>query len=252
VNGRLDETVVLVTGGARGIGRAIVEVALQERARVAFVDVDEAAGRATADALGGAALFVAADVADEREVAAAVARAQGELGPIGALVNNAGRNAYADPVQMTEREWDDVFAVDLKGTWLTSKHVAPAMVERRAGAIVNIASLHARLTARGMFPYAAAKSGLVGLTRSLALELAPHNVRVNAVSPGYTRTALVEEYLELRGADQEAAILATQPLGRIAEPHEVAEVVCFLASDAASFVTGADWAVDGGLGARFA
>ena len=252
MNGRLDETVVLVTGGARGIGRAIVEVALQERARVAFVDVDEAAGRATADALGGAAVFVAADVADEREVAAAVARAQGELGPIGALVNNAGRNAYADPVQMTEREWDDVFAVDLKGTWLTSKHVAPAMVERRAGAIVNIASLHARLTARGMFPYAAAKSGLVGLTRSLALELAPHNVRVNAVSPGYTRTALVEEYLELRGADQEAAILATQPLGRIAEPHEVAEVVCFLASDAASFVTGADWAVDGGLGARFA
>jgi NAD(P)-dependent dehydrogenase (short-subunit alcohol dehydrogenase family) len=236
--------VVLVTGGTAGIGRAIVEVALREGARVAFLDVAEPA---TDDAL-----FVAADVADDRQVAAAVERVRRELGPIDALVNNAGRNSYADPVQMTEAEWDAVFAVDLKGTWLTTRHVAPGMVERRAGAIVNIASLHARLTARGMFPYAAAKAGVVGLTRSLALELAPHNVRVNAVSPGYTRTALVDEYLELRGAEEEAAILAAQPLGRIAEPHEVAEVVCFLASDAASFVTGADWAVDGGLGARFA
>jgi NAD(P)-dependent dehydrogenase (short-subunit alcohol dehydrogenase family) len=252
VSGRLDATVVLVTGGAQGIGRSIVEVARREGAQVAFVDVDERAGRATAEALGGEALFVAADVADEARVAAAVARVQAELGPIGVLVNNAGRNSYADAVQMTEAEWDDVFAVDLKGTWLMSKHVLPAMIERRSGAIVNVASLHAQLTARGMFPYAAAKSGMVGLTRSLALDVAPHNVRVNAVSPGYTRTALVDEYLELRGAEEEAAILAAQPLGRIAEPREVAEVVCFLASDAASFVTGANWAVDGGLGSRFA
>jgi NAD(P)-dependent dehydrogenase (short-subunit alcohol dehydrogenase family) len=252
VSGRLDATVVLVTGGAQGIGRSIVEVARREGARVAFVDVDERAGRATAEALGGEALFVAADVADEARVAAAVARVQAELGPIGVLVNNAGRNSYADAVQMTEAEWDDVFAVDLKGTWLMSKHVLPAMIERRSGAIVNVASLHAQLTARGMFPYAAAKSGMVGLTRSLALDVAPHNVRVNAVSPGYTRTALVDEYLDLRGAEEEAAILAAQPLGRIAEPREVAEVVCFLASDAASFVTGANWAVDGGLGSRFA
>jgi NAD(P)-dependent dehydrogenase (short-subunit alcohol dehydrogenase family) len=245
VSGRLDGVVVLVTGGSRGIGRAIVELAQKEGARVAFVDVERPAGAFDA-------LFVTADVGDERQIAAAVTRVEDELGPIGALVNNAGRNAYADPVQMTEREWDDVFAVDLKGTWLASKHVLPGMIERRAGAIVNIASLHARLTARGMFPYAAAKSGVVGLTRSLALDVAPHNVRVNAVSPGYVRTALVDEYVALRGAEQEAAMLAVQPLGRIAEPREIAAVVCFLASDAASFVTGADWAVDGGLGARFA
>jgi NAD(P)-dependent dehydrogenase (short-subunit alcohol dehydrogenase family) len=250
VSGRLDARVVLVTGGAQGIGRSIAEVARREGARVAFLDVDERAGRETADALG--VLFATCDVADEGQVADAVGRVEAELGPVDALVNNAGRNSYADPLTMTEAEWDDVFAVDLKGTWLMSKHALPSMIERRTGAIVNVASLHARLTARGMFPYAAAKSGLVGLTRSLALEVAPHNVRVNAVSPGYTRTALVDEYLELRGADEEAAILAAQPLGRIAEPHEVAEVVCFLASDAASFVTGADWAVDGGLGSRFA
>jgi NAD(P)-dependent dehydrogenase (short-subunit alcohol dehydrogenase family) len=250
VSGRLDNAVTLVTGGARGIGRAIVEVAQREGARVAFVDVETTAGRDAASETG--ALFVAADVTDEGQVAAAVARVRAELGSIEVLVNNAGRNAYADPVRMTEAEWDEVFAVDVKGAWLASKHVLEEMVVRRSGAIVNVASLHARLTSAGMFPYAAAKSALVGLTRSLALEVAPHGVRVNAVSPGSTRTGLFDEYLALRGPGEEQAILAAQPLGRIAEPEEVAEVVCFLASDAASFVTGADWAVDGGFGVRFA
>ena len=250
MSGRLDDAVTLVTGGARGIGRAIVEVAQREGARVAFLDVETAAGRHAASATG--ALFVVADVTDEGQVAAAVARVRAELGAIDVLVNNAGRNAYADPVRMTEAEWDEVFAVDVKGAWLASKHVLEEMVVRRSGAIVNVASLHARLTSAGMFPYAAAKSALVGLTRSLALEVAPHRVRVNAVSPGSTRTRLFDEYLALRGAAEEQAILAAQPLGRIAEPEEVAEVVCFLASDAASFVTGADWAVDGGFGVRFA
>jgi NAD(P)-dependent dehydrogenase (short-subunit alcohol dehydrogenase family) len=250
VTGRLEDAVVMVTGGSRGIGRAIVEVARREGANVGFVDVDAEAGSATAQALG--ALFVAADVTVEAEIVAAVARVRAELGPIDVLVNNAGRNSYADPVRMTEGEWDDVFAVDLKGTWLASKHVLMEMIDRRSGSIVNIASLHAHLTSRGMFPYAAAKSAVVGLTRSLALEGAPHNVRVNAVSPGYTRTGLVDEYFTIRGPAEEAAVLAAQPLGRIAEPPEIAEVVCFLASGAASFVTGADWAVDGGLGVRFA
>jgi NAD(P)-dependent dehydrogenase (short-subunit alcohol dehydrogenase family) len=251
VSGRLADRGVVVTGGAQGIGRAIVETAQREGARVAFVDVDAAAGRRTEQELG--ARFLHADVTGEEEVAGAMSAARESLGAVDVLVNNAGRNVYADPVAMTEAEWDEVFAVDLKGAWLCAKHVLPQMIERRAGSLVNIASLHARLTGRGQFPYAAAKSGLIGLTRSLALELAPQGIRVNAVSPGYTRTATLAEYFDRSDdAELERRVLEVQPLGRVGEPAEIAEVVCFLASDAASFVTGADWAVDGGLGARFA
>jgi NAD(P)-dependent dehydrogenase (short-subunit alcohol dehydrogenase family) len=126
---------------------------------------------------------------------------------------------------------------------------------RRAGrgSIVNIASLHARMTTRGMFPYAAAKSGVLGLTRSLALDEGPHGIRVNAVSPGYVRTQLVQEYFEQQDDPErvERDVLGVHPMGRIATPAEIADVVAFVASDEASFMTGADVAVDGGLGAKF-
>ncbi|MFF1569745.1 SDR family NAD(P)-dependent oxidoreductase [Streptomyces sp. NPDC058293] len=254
--GRLADRVVLVTGGARGIGRAVVETAAREDAAVAFLDLDEAAGAALRDELNGRGARVAfrqVDVTDGQSVADAVNDVADALGPVDILVNNAGRNVYADPVAMTEAEWDQVFDVDLKAAFLCAKHTLPSMIERGSGAIVNIASLHAKLTCAGMYPYAAAKSGLVGLTRSMALEVAPHGVRVNAVSPGYIRTALVDEYFDQNpDQDAERKTLDVHPLGRIGTPEEVAEVVCFLASDAASFVTGAEWAVDGGLGVRFA
>jgi NAD(P)-dependent dehydrogenase (short-subunit alcohol dehydrogenase family) len=251
VSGRLEGRGVVVTGGAQGIGRAVVETALREGARAAILDVDDETGARTGAELGCG--FLHADIADETDVRKAIAAARELLGSIDVLVNNAGRNTYADPVTMTEDEWDAVFAVDLKGAWLCSKHVLPEMLERGSGSIVNVASLHTRLTAKGMFPYAAAKSGLIGLTRSLALDAAASGVRVNAVSPGYTRTAIVDAYFDRAGDPAvEQRVLDVQPLGRIAEPSEVAEVICFLASDAASYVTGAEWAVDGGLGARFA
>jgi NAD(P)-dependent dehydrogenase (short-subunit alcohol dehydrogenase family) len=237
----LDGRRVLVTGGAQGIGRAVVEASLRYGAQVAFLDVrrSEVPG----------ARFVRADITSEEEVRAAFEA----VGPVDVLVNNAGRNTYFDAETMTGAEWDEVLAVDLKGAWLCAKYAIPPMKAAGRGSIVNIASIHARLTAAGMFPYAAAKSGLVGLTRSLALDLGPYGVRVNAVSPGYTRTAIVEDYFQRSGdRSLEGRVLDAHPMRRIAEPREIAEVVCFLASDAASYVTGADWAVDGGLGARFA
>ncbi|MFI6500255.1 SDR family oxidoreductase [Nonomuraea typhae] len=243
MSGRLAGEVVVVTGGARGIGAAVAEVAEREGARVAVIDVSP----------GGRGFAVQADITEAEQVEAAVSAVVAELGPVTVLVNNAGRNASFDPVGMSEAEWDAVFAIDLKAAWLMARAVLPGMKAAGRGSIVNIASLHARMTSRGMFPYAAAKSGLVGLTRSLALETGPFGVRVNAVSPGWTATRLVEEYLAAHpDPGERARIEGLHPMGRIGTPEEIAEVVCFLASGAAAFVTGAEWAVDGGMSARFA
>jgi NAD(P)-dependent dehydrogenase (short-subunit alcohol dehydrogenase family) len=256
VSARLAGKLTLVTGGAHGIGRAIVEVAAREGAHVVFFDIDAAPANALLARLAAAgerAEFRRVDITDEHAVAEAISDVVASQGTIDVLVNNAGRNIYADPVAMSQDEWDSLFSLDLKAAWLCSKYVLPGMIDKRRGSIVNIASLHARLTCKGMFPYAAVKTGLVGLTRSLALEVGDKGIRVNAISPGYTRTQLVQEYFDSTGDPAiEAEVLEVHPLGRMAEPAEIAEVVCFLASDAASFVTGAEWPVDGGLGARFA
>jgi NAD(P)-dependent dehydrogenase (short-subunit alcohol dehydrogenase family) len=254
VSGRLAGEVVLVTGAARGIGRAVAAKAAEEGAAVALLDVLADQVEATAAELKQTGAKVAAavgDITDENAVRRSVDQLVAELGPVTVLVNNAGKNAYADATEMTVAEWDSVFDVDLKGAWLMARQVLPAMIAARHGSIVNIASIHSQLTTAGMFPYAAAKSGLVGMTRSLALDVAPHNVRVNAVSPGFIATDLLEEFFDTIPGARDSA-LGVHPLGRIGTPENVAEVVCFLASEAAAFVTGANWAVDGGLGVRYA
>ena len=245
--GRLDQKVAIVTGGSRGIGRAIVDKFAEEGALVACFDRDQTA-------TGERVSFVAADVTREADVARGVGDVLARHGTIDILVNNAGVNAYFDAEAMTEAQWDEVFAVDLKGAWLCAKHVLPAMRARGRGSIVNISSIHATLTIAGMFPYAAAKSGLIGLTRSLALDYAPMGIRVNAVSPGWTRTRLVEEWFALQPdpAAAEASVMKVHPLRRIATPMEVANLVAFVASDEASAITGASLAVDCGLGVQFA
>ncbi len=238
---RLSNKVAVVTGGSRGIGRAIVEKFRAEGATVVSFDLQP----------GDRQLRV--DVTCEADVRAGMADVLATHGTIDILINNAGVNAYFDAVEMTEPQWDAVFAVDLKGAWLCAKHVLPTMKTAKRGSIVNIASIHASLTIGGMFPYAAAKSGLVGLTRSLALDYAAAGIRVNAVSPGWTRTHLVEEWFSLQPdpAAAEASVMNAHPMKRIATAMEVANLVCFVASDEASAITGAALAVDCGLGIQF-
>lgn len=253
-SGLLVGQTVIVTGGANGIGRAITDAAVSEGARVVVLDIDAAALEATADMYDDALVRVErCDVCVHDEVRRVLTPLSGEGWAPTVLVNNAGRNARGSVTAMTEHEWDDFFALDLKAAWSCAKFVLPSMIERQQGAIVNIASVHGHMTAEGQFPYAAAKSGLIGLTRSMALDLGPLGVRVNSVSPGYTRTALVEQFFaEANDSGIRHDVDQKHALRRIGEPTEVAAVVVFLASSRASFVTGADWVVDGGLSARYA
>lgn len=252
----LENRVAVVTGGVRGIGRATVERLREEGMRVTALDVLDAEGEQLERELADepAARYVPCDVTREQDVAVAFSWVLDEYGRIDLLVNNAGVNAYHDAASMTEEEWNGVMDIDLKGPWLCSKHALPAMREAGSGVIVNVSSIHAFLTTDGMFPYAAAKAGVVGLTRSLALDEAKHGIRVNAICPGYVRTRLIEEWIAGQPDAQEAErrILAAQPLGRIGTPSEIAAFIAFLASDDASYATGAAFLVDGGLSARFA
>jgi NAD(P)-dependent dehydrogenase (short-subunit alcohol dehydrogenase family) len=250
----LEGRVAFVTGGARGIGRASVERLQTAGAAVVFCDIDDEAGREVGQALtdGPAPVeFAHCDVTSEAEVASTVAATIQRFGTVDILVANAGIDAPFDAAAMSDDEWESFFAIDLKSVWLCAKHALPQMRERRRGAIVTIASIHAFVTSTGKFPYAAAKSGVVGLTKSLALDEAKYGIRVNAVCPGYTRTRMlgIESADDPEGTEREMA--AIHPLGRIGEPIEIANVVAFLASDEASFITGASILVDGGLSARF-
>jgi NAD(P)-dependent dehydrogenase (short-subunit alcohol dehydrogenase family) len=253
--GELEGKIAAVTGAGQGIGRAIARELHGQGARVAVLEIDRENGsEAAAELLAlrpDSALFLACDVSVEAEVAHAFDEITSRFGHLDVLVNNAGRNTYYRATTMTEADWDEAMGVDLKSVWLCAKHAIPAMSS--GGAIVNIASIHAFVTTTGMFPYAAAKSGVVGLTRVLALDHAAEGIRVNAVCPGWTRTRLVQEWLDRQDdpAAAEQQVFGVHPLGRIGTPEEIAACASFLASDRASFVTGTTLLVDGGLTARF-
>lgn len=244
---------VVVTGGARGIGLAVSQRLAASGAGVVILDLNPAVQQLTADHGDGRPLGIECDITDETSVREAMATATERFGGIRGLVNNAGVTAFHDPVEMTQAHWNEAFGVDLMSAWLCSKHAIPALRDAPCGSIVNVSSIHARLTIAGMFPYAAAKAGLEGLTRSLALELAADGIRVNAVAPGYVSTEMSRDWIH-RQPDPAAAereVMAAIPLGRMAEPDEIASVVEFLLSEGASAITGAVVAVDCGLGVRF-
>jgi NAD(P)-dependent dehydrogenase (short-subunit alcohol dehydrogenase family) len=251
---KLKDEHILVTGGAAGIGAAIVLDALQEGAKVSFCDINVPQGEAYVkelEAQGFPVYFHQADVGKFDSLKVAHEAMVEHFGAVTGAVNNAGVNAYYDAVLMTDEEWEGFFNVDLKSVWHTAKCVLPAMRAAKRGAIVNIASIHARMSYPKYFPYAAAKSGIIGLTRNLALDEGLNGIRTNAVSPGFTLTPLLESWFVREPANRVES-MAVQPLGRMAKPSEIAKVVTFLLSDDASFVNGADWIVDGGLHARFA
>ncbi len=244
--------IAVVTGGARGIGKAVAELFVADGAAVVFCDLDPALGADVERQLGARAKFVAADVSVEADVASVVATCVESYGPPSILISNAGINANFDATTMTTDDWDRFMGVDLKAAWLCAKHVLPHLRDAGRGAIVNVASMHAFVTLEGFFPYAAAKSGLIGLTRSLALDYGPQGIRVNAVAPGFIRTRLVQDSID-RNADPAAAernMVAGIALRRIGEASEVAAAIRFLASDDASYITGTTIHIDGGVTAR--
>ena len=257
MNGRLENKVAFITGAGRGIGRAIAFKMAREAALVALVEIDFESAQSAADqliALGCQAIAIQTDITREAEVQAAVAQVMQRFGRIDILVNNAGKNFYYDATTMTEADWDNAMTVDVKGAWLCCKHILPSMKAAQGGSIINIASVHARITAPHHFPYAAAKSALVGLTRNLALDYAPYNIRVNAICPGWVRTSLVQGWFDTQ-PDPKAAedrVLSFQPLQRIGTPEEIANFVAFVASDEASFITGSELVIDGGMSIVFA
>lgn len=256
MTGRLERKVAFITGAGKGIGRAIAQKMAAEGASVAIAEIDIPSGQRTANELiaaGFRALFVQTDITRESEVEQAIQYTVETFGGLNILVNNAGKDFNFDATTMTEADWYTAMDVDVKGVWLCSKYAIPQLLKQGGGAIVNIASVHARATSPNYFPYGAAKSAVVGLTRSLALDYGPHNIRVNAICPGWVLSDAIDNWLNTQPDRQatEAHIISLQPVRRIGQPSEIANLVAFVASDEASYITGAELVIDGGLTAQY-
>ena len=235
--------VCIVTGGSQGIGEACVRRFAREGAKVVIADIADAPGQALAAELG--ALYLHCDVGDKTQVDALVARTLQDHGRIDVLVNNAGIFKAADFLEVTEADFDAVLRVNLKGSFLLGQAVAREMAKTGKGAIVNMSSVNAVLTIPTISSYNVSKGGVNQLTRVMALALVDKGIRVNAVAPGTIATELAARAV-LTSDEAKARILSRTPMKRLGEPSEIADTVAYLASDAASYITGEIVVVDGG------
>jgi 3-oxoacyl-[acyl-carrier protein] reductase len=235
--------VAFVTGSTRGIGLAIARALYGAGAKVAVVGREQARAAAIAAELGERAAGFACDVADGGQVEAAIAAAEAALGPIDVLVNNAGLTRDNILLRLTDADWDAVLDANLKGAFHTTKAVIKGMMKRRAGRIVNIASIVGLTGNKGQANYAASKAGLIGFTKSVAKEYASRGILVNCVAPGFIETDMTAALPDAA----RASLLEDIALGRLGRPEDVAGAVLFLASDLAAYVTGQVLVVDGGM-----
>ena len=240
----LDGMVAVVTGASRGIGRAIAEALAEGGCSVACVARDETRARATAETLpGGGARAYDCDVSESAACVDLIAAVEADMGPVGVLVNNAGITRDNVLVRLRDDDWQSVLDTNLKGAFNTTRAVARGMMKRRSGRIVNIASVVGLTGNRGQANYAASKAGLVGFSKSVALELASRGVLVNVVAPGFIETDMTSELPD----EAREALSERIPLGRFGTPEDVAGVVRFLAGPSGSYMTGQVLVVDGGM-----
>ena len=247
--GMLEGKTAIVTGGARGIGLAIAKRYVAEGARVVIADIDEGAGKAAAAALGAAARFVRTDVGAAGDARNVIAEALGFAGDIDILVNNAGIIHTADFLDIAEADFDRVMRINIKGMFLVGQAAARQMVAqvkagKAPGAIVNMSSINARVAIPNQVPYRVSKGGVDQLTKVMALSLAPYGIRVNAIGPGSIMTDILKGITTDQAAKNR--LLSRTPLGRVADPDEIASIAAFLASKDASYITGETIYADGG------
>ncbi|MFW5693099.1 MAG: 3-oxoacyl-[acyl-carrier-protein] reductase [Thermoguttaceae bacterium] len=242
----LSGRIALVTGAGRGLGRAIAQSLAGAGAGVACVDIDESTLAETVDAIragGGQAEAFPCDVTQSERVNGVVDQVVKQMGKLDILVNNAGITRDGMLMRMKDDQWDAVLAINLRGTFLFTRAAARPMMKARSGRIINIASVSGLMGNPGQANYSASKAGVIGLTRTVARELAARNITVNAVAPGFIATEMTAKL----GEDILAQVRKEIPLGRLGEPQDVADAVLYLAGDAAAFITGHVLTVDGGL-----